>query len=121
MARLRGDGEWLTVHLSWLEKLGALRSDVRVPLSSVASVTAVDDPRGQLQGVRAPGTGAPGIALGTWRWRGHRDFVAVYGTRRGVVIRLFGVPFSRIILSVEDPEGVIALIDHARQRRMLSV
>ena len=117
MATLRVDGESLTVHLSWLEKFGALRGDLRVPLSSVTSMTAVVDPRRQLRGFRAPGTGGPGIALGTWRWKRYRDFVAVYGNEHGVVIGLSSELFSRIILSAKDPGEVIARVDQARRRR----
>ena len=37
MARLIVEGSDLVVGLSWLEKLGAFRGDVRVPLSAVHS------------------------------------------------------------------------------------
>ena len=54
------------VGLSWLEKLGAFRGNVRVPLHAVRAAQADAEPWSALRGVRSPGTGIPGvIALGT--------------------------------------------------------
>ena len=40
---------------------------------------AVQQPFRELSGLRAPGTGLPGvIALGTWRGRGQKDFAALF-------------------------------------------
>jgi hypothetical protein len=36
-----------------------MHGDIRVPLSAVTSVRAVDDPWPELRGIRAPGTGLP--------------------------------------------------------------
>ena len=44
---------------------------------------------GELRGLRAPGTGIPGvIALGTWRSKGAKDFAAVYRGGPAVVVEL---------------------------------
>ncbi|HEY6378519.1 MAG TPA: hypothetical protein VI316_04995, partial [Candidatus Dormibacteraeota bacterium] len=91
MASLVVDRDQLVVHLSLLEKVGALRGDVRVPLAAVHDVHVSDNPCARLRGMRAPGTGWPGvIALGTRRGRGVRDFAAVYGKGEGVVVELEG-------------------------------
>ena len=83
MARLIVDGPDLVVGLSWLEKLGAFRGNVRVPLHAVRSAAAEPDPWSALRGIRAPGTGIPGvIALGTRRFAGDQDFAAVKGRGR---------------------------------------
>ena len=60
MAKLIVDGPDLVVRLSWLEKLGALHRDVRVPLRFVRSVAAEPRPWYALRGVRLIGTGFPG-------------------------------------------------------------
>ena len=59
MARLIVDGADLVVGLSWLEKLGALRGDVRVPLSTVRSAELEPHPFAALRG-SASGPGSPG-------------------------------------------------------------
>ncbi len=105
MAHLRIDQSDLVVELSDLEKAGAFRGDVRVPLSAVRAVRVADDPRPELRGMRAPGTGIPGlIALGSRRGAGH-DFAAVYHNRPAVVIELEGTEFDRLVISVPDPEA----------------
>ncbi len=101
MAQLVVDDQQLTVELSGLEKLGALRrSDVSVPVSSIVSVERLDNARDAIRGLRAPGTGLPGvIALGSWRKRGVVDFVAVRRSEPGYVIELEGMSFDRLIIS----------------------
>ncbi len=95
-----GDGQ-LEVELSRWEKVGSLRrSNVSVPLSSVVSVTRLDNARDGIRGMRAPGTGLPGvIALGTWRTRRTVDFVAVSGSEPGYQIELQGESFDRLVIS----------------------
>jgi hypothetical protein len=110
VATLRYDGDELVLHLAWLEKLGAFRGDVRVPRSSIREVRASDRPWSELRGMRAPGTGIPGvISLGTRRGGGIRDFVAVYGNRPAVVAELEGAEFDRLVVSVHDTADVAAL------------
>ena len=110
MARIGYDGDELVVHLGWLEKLGAFRGDVRVPRSSIRDVRASDRPWSELRGMRAPGTGFPGvISLGTRRGGGIRDFAAVYGNRPAVMVELEGAEFDRLVVSVHDPAEVTAL------------
>jgi hypothetical protein len=106
MAELRVEGSELVVELSELEKVGALRGDVRVPLASVRAVRVADDPRPELRGIRAPGTGIPGIiALGSRRGEGH-DFAAVYHDHPAVVVELEGTQFDRLVITVRDPQAV---------------
>jgi len=59
MATLAVDGNELVVRLSALEKIGALRGNIRVPLASVRAVRVSETPWSELRGVRAPGTGLP--------------------------------------------------------------
>ena len=110
MASLVVDGSTLVVRLSGLERLGACKlHDPTVPLSSVRSVRVSPDPWRDMRGLRAPGTGIPGvIMLGTTRWKGVRDFDAVYRKRPGVVVELEGAPYGRFVVTTEDPERVAA-------------
>src|ERR1700741_2690710 len=110
MAELRVEGSELVVELSELEKVGALRGDVRVPLSSVRAVRVAEDPRLELRGIRAPGTGIPGIiALGSRRGEGH-DFAAVSHERPAVVGELEGTQFDRLVITVPNPQAVAETI-----------
>ena len=108
MALLRREGPELVVVLNDLEKAGALRGDVRVPASSVRDVRVADAPFGELQGMRAPGTGRPGvIALGTWRGNGYKDFVALYRGGPAVVVELEGARWRRLLVSAHDAPAVV--------------
>ena len=78
MARLNQQGADLVPGLSPLEKLAALREDVRVALTAVHGIDLCHEPFRELRGIRAPGTAVPGrLALGTWRYGEDKDFVAL--------------------------------------------
>ena len=111
MAELRIDGDDLVLELSGKERFGAFHGDVRVPVSSVTAVRPVDSAVREVRGLRAPGTAFPRrIALGTWRRRGSKDFVATHRRGPGVVIELEGQDFGRRVGSATDiPEAVLAL------------
>jgi hypothetical protein len=107
MATLRREGDELVVRLNDLEKLGALRGDVRIPFTAVRSARVSAQPFRELRGIRAPGTGFPGvIAIGTWRYRGGKDFAALYRGGPAVVVELAGADFERLLVSAHDAAAV---------------
>lgn len=112
MARLIVDGPDLVVGLSWLEKLGAVHGNVRVPLRAVRSAAAEPDPWTVLRGSgRLAGTGIPGtVVLGTRYFSDGRGFAAV--TNRPAVRVELGreSPFARLLVSVSDAESTVAAI-----------
>ncbi|MDQ4098041.1 MAG: hypothetical protein M3144_09265 [Actinomycetota bacterium] len=111
MARLEVSGSEVVVRLSAPEKLGAFHGNVRVPRQAVKEVRVAASPWREVRGLRAPGTAFPGlIALGTFRGRGWKDFVAIYRKRRGVVLELGenASGFRRIVLSDDSPEETVA-------------
>jgi len=109
MATIRREGDEVVVKLNDLEKAGALRGDVRAPASAVQSVRVVENPFKEVRGIRAPGTGFPRvIALGTWRRRGAKDFVAAYRGEPAVVVELAGAEFARLIVSSHDAAALAA-------------
>ncbi len=109
MARLDVEGEHIVLRLSALEKLGAMHRNVTVPLTAVRDVRATDTPWSELRGLRAPGTGIPGvIALCTLRGRGFRDFAAIYRRGPAVVIDAEGAKFDRLIVSCVDAASEVA-------------
>jgi hypothetical protein len=103
MATLRREGGELVVLLNDLEKLGGLRGGPRVPLTAIRDVRVTDTPFRELRGMRAPGTGIPGVvALGTWRYRGGKDFAALYRGGPALVIELEGAGLTRLLISAHD-------------------
>jgi hypothetical protein len=115
VAELVIDGSDLVVRLSPLEKLGAFRGNVRVPVSAVRAVRVSAPAWSELRGIRAPGTGWPGaIALGTRRGGFGRDFAAVSRDRAAVVVELEDAPFGRLVICTPDAEATAARIEALR-------
>jgi hypothetical protein len=107
VATLVVDGSDLVVKMSELEKFEALHPDVRVPLSAIREIRAVDEAWPELRGIRAPGTGIPGvIAVGTRRGSFGKDFVVVHGKEPAVVVELADATYSRIVVTTPDADRV---------------
>ena len=105
MAQLVIDGDDLVVELSTLEKLGALHGDVSVPLRAVRNVRASVTPYREVRGIRAPGTGWPRrIAIGTWRYRGGKDFACIVGKQPAVVVELEDAAYGRLVVGSPTPD-----------------
>jgi len=114
MAELEITAGSLAVRLSGLEKLGGMHSDIEVPLRLVRDVEVVTDPWTALRGIRAPGTGIPGvIALGTRLGSGTTDFTAVYHHTPAVVVQMSGGEFDRLVISSDHAEADAAMIRDA--------
>lgn len=116
MARLLIKGDNLHLSLSGWEQLGSLHADIRVPLRHVESVESSENPRRLLKGIRAPGTGFPGvIMLGTMRWKRKKDFCVVYLHHPAVVVILRDEPFARLIVTSDQAEQVAQRINERLQ------
>ncbi|MGO9899291.1 MAG: hypothetical protein ACLP0J_06295 [Solirubrobacteraceae bacterium] len=106
MADVTAQGDQLVVRLSPLERLAALRGDLRLPLSAVSDAAVERFPWRALRGIRSPGTGWPGvIAFGVRRLTGDRkDFAAVLGKRPALRVELNPPsPFARLVITVDQP------------------
>ena len=93
----------LILQLSLREKIFALHGYPRAKVSDLILTSESDKPwtKEVLRGVRAPGTGIPYVVLlGTMRFKGGKDFTAIY--KRGPVrIYEFGAgEFKRWIVSI---------------------
>ena len=109
MAELVIDKESLTVVLSAAERVEALHRDVSVPRAAITEVRAVPDGMDQVRGLRAPGTGLPGVIMvGTWRSSDGTTFAVCHGRRPAVVIELTGQAFDRLVVTVDNPEEAVA-------------
>jgi hypothetical protein len=106
MPRFEVDGSELVLRLSVLEKIEGAHGDIAVPLSGVDSVRAVESAWEELRGIRAHGTGVPGvIAVGTRRGGFGKDFAALHGRGPAVVVELEGAPYGRLVASTIRAAG----------------
>jgi hypothetical protein len=110
MASLRVHPDRLEIHLTKAEKtLSLRREDIVIPRESIRSVTITDDPWIWIRGIRAPGVEVPlVIAVGTWKFHGGKDFLAIKRRRQAVVIDLIEDDFSRVILTTNHAPDLIA-------------
>ena len=103
MAKVIESAGVLTLKLSRLEKMGALHGDISVASNELISKTEVPNPwtKEHLRGVRAPGTAIPYvILLGTMRFKGGKDFCAIYKRTPAVIYEFADAPFKRWIVSI---------------------
>jgi hypothetical protein len=109
----------LVVGLTGLERLAAFHfSAVRFPLATISEVAVEPDVWKALRGIRAPGTGIPGvIAYGTRRCSGGRDLVFVTGGHRPGLRVDFGegAPYARLVISSADPQEQAELVRRAQR------
>lgn len=112
MAHLIITGNRVRLNLSRFEVIGALHSSPEVEVSAVEAVEIVDNPwsADYLKGMRAPGTAIPfRILLGTMRYKGGKDFCAIYRRRPSAIITLKNGEFKRWIFEIKDVSEVESL------------
>jgi hypothetical protein len=105
------DSARLRVSFSPLEKILGLVRDLDVPLSSVTGASEVRSWR-EVKGWRV-GLGIPGVRLlGTWRWKGHRQLVALRRRRPAVRIVLRDSSYDEVLVETSDPAAILARLPH---------
>lgn len=119
MPTLTVEDDELVVGLSGLERLAAFHfSAVRFPVASITDVVVESDVWKALRGIRAPGTGIPGvIAYGTRRYSGGRDLVFVTGGHRSGLRIDFGdgSPYARLVISSGDSQEQAEIVRRAQR------
>ena len=112
MAHLQINDGKVRLNLSRMERIGALHSSPEAKLSDIESVEVVENPWSaeHLKGMRAPGTGIPfRVLLGTMKYRGGKDFCAIYRRTPSAIITLKKGPFKRWIFEIKDMGEIKAL------------
>ncbi|MHB1801986.1 MAG: hypothetical protein ACYCU5_10095 [Actinomycetes bacterium] len=108
MAQIRIDDTTVTIVLSVAEKVEAVHGDLTFPRSAVVTVRTIPDAMAEVHGLRAPGTGIPGLLLaGTWRGPGGTVFALCHGSGPGVVIQLTGAAYDQVVMTVDDPAEAV--------------
>ena len=111
MADLVIEGDELVLHLRAPREGGGVPRRHPGPARAVSAVRVVDDAWPELRGMRAPGTGLPGvIAVGTRRGGFGKDFAAVHGKGPAVVVELAGTEFGRLVVTTDDADATAAAI-----------
>ncbi len=109
MAHLVIAGEKVHHKLSLLEILGAFHRSPEAFLSEVQSIEIEETPwvREVLKGFRSPGTGIPFVVmLGTMRYSGGKDFVAIYRRKPSAIINFRSGEFKRWIFEIKDMQEI---------------
>ncbi len=84
------------------EKIGGLHKDLVISKDLLVKKTVFQNPwtKEVLKGVRAPGTGIPYvILLGSMRYKGGKDFTAIYKRRPVTIYEFKDSPFKRWIIT----------------------
>jgi hypothetical protein len=84
MAKVIESANQIQLKLSALEKIFALHGDIWVDKSLLTKKLMVENPwrREVIKGFRAPGAAIPFVVLlGTMRYRGGKDFTAIYNRK----------------------------------------
>ena len=115
MVQVSIDKDRVHFDVEGLDKLWSLRSHLDIPLSHVRAVRVDPEPaRGWWHGLRLAGTNIPGVlTVGTFYQHGDLVFYDVHDPERTIVLELENERYKKLIVEVEDPEAVRAMIETA--------
>ncbi|TAN22202.1 MAG: hypothetical protein EPN30_09125 [Actinomycetota bacterium] len=91
-----------------MEKIEAIHSDLRFPISSVVNTEILEDTIHAVHGVRTLGTGIPGyLAIGSYRDIDSTTFAVVHHKKtRGIKITLKDEVYDALVIGFDDPESI---------------
>jgi hypothetical protein len=109
VANLLIDDDTVTVELTMLEKAESVHGNLHIPRSAITGYSAVPDGLAEVPGFKLAGAGLPGaLKVGTWVGEGKRTFAVCHGSSPAVVLELTGERYDRVVVTVDDPQEVIA-------------
>ena len=116
-------GDRIEVVMKGADAVWAFKRRIHVPVRDVQGVHVTDDLRpflsirGNQLGLRLPGTAVPGVVVaGSYRRRGSWTFCCLHRRQRALVVDLrpSAGRYDRLVLGVDDPEGIRDAIEAAR-------
>lgn len=123
MAKVTITTDSLVVTIAGIRKLGAMKSELTIPLSEVRGATVDPDLSTGWPGVKSVrdwpgtkviGTNAYGHYLGgTFSQAGDRVFWDVAHAEKAIVISLENDEYKRLIIEVDNPDQVVHQIESA--------
>jgi hypothetical protein len=110
------------VRVKGADRIFALKSELTISLLHVlGAVKDEEEARHWYHGVRAPGTGVPGvITAGTFYQHGERVFWDVHHPERAIALSLRDESYAKLVVEVEDPDATILAIEAALGARKFS-
>ena len=102
MAKVIESNDTLTLQLSLREKIFALHKNLSVDKKCLIGKKVAEKPWSSevLKGIRSPGTAIPYVVLlGTMRYKGGKDFTAIYKKRAVNVYEFKDYSFKRWIVT----------------------
>ena len=105
----------LIVEPMGLDKLWSFKRCLEIPLAHVRGATFDPGINDEPKGIRWPGLSIPGKWIGTFRQKKENSFWNVSTSGATVVIELDREDFTRLILTVDDPNGIVESINAAIQ------
>ncbi|HST07578.1 MAG TPA: hypothetical protein VLJ83_05365 [Gemmatimonadaceae bacterium] len=111
-------GDRLHLDVEGIDKFWSLRSHLEFPLSHIRSVRADPEPaRGWWHGFRLGGTQVPGVlTAGSFYEHGGMVFYDVHDPDGTIVLELDHERYKRLIIEVEEPEKISAMISRQLDR-----
>lgn len=95
-----------------INKLAALKNKIEIPIQNVVGASIDTGILNDSKGLRAPGTSLPGYWAGSFKKDGEESFFNIKRENKPVVIQLKNEKYTRLILGVNNPEGVVDLINN---------
>jgi hypothetical protein len=105
----------VTFTVRGLHKVFAFKSELTVPRSHITEVRQDPEAAKRLEGIRAGGTSLPGIVKAGTFYLDHQgshkpSFIDVANPDNVVVITLRDEEYQQLIVEVDDPVAVVALL-----------
>ena len=108
MAHLQITDDAVTIDMSRGERFEAAHGDQAFPRSAISGVRAVPDCIAEVHGLKWAGTELPGIRVGSFHDTERVTFAVCHGHNPGIVIDLANSKYDRVVLTVENPEEIVA-------------
>ena len=112
MVRVSLHGDRVRFEVEGWDKLWALKSHLEIPRAHIRSARIDPEPaRGWWHGLKLPGTSIPGLlTAGTFYQSDGAVFYDVHDPERTVVLELDHEHYRRLVIEVEDPPAVVAML-----------